>query len=168
MKSSFHSLIPFLPLFCNCQLNSTPGSSPGRLASRSSTLHSLLLLLFCSQSQSQSHIAIDGQSTSKSWCRAPSGDHDHIFITLWQLRSGSSKPIILFCTEEKFLITTLDGSHGKHSLIVKEACLLVRYLPSNGRPSLARVHFAEMCLQSRCLAMDIDVTILPVCTSSPS
>jgi hypothetical protein len=36
--------------------------------------------------QSQSHIATDGLSISKSWCRAPSGTHDQIFITLWQLR----------------------------------------------------------------------------------
>jgi hypothetical protein len=36
---------------------------------------------------SQSHIATDGQSVSKSWCRAPSGAHDHIFITVWQSRS---------------------------------------------------------------------------------
>jgi hypothetical protein len=28
---------------------------------------------------SQSHIATDGQSVSKSWCRAPSGTHDQIF-----------------------------------------------------------------------------------------
>jgi hypothetical protein len=34
-----------------------------------------------------SHIATDGQSISKSWCRVPSGAHDQIFITLWQLRS---------------------------------------------------------------------------------
>jgi hypothetical protein len=40
-----------------------------------------------SQSQSQSHIATDGQSVSKSWCRAPSGAYDQIFITVWQLRS---------------------------------------------------------------------------------
>jgi hypothetical protein len=40
-----------------------------------------------SQSQSQSHIATDGQSVSKSWCRAPSGAHGQILITLWQLRS---------------------------------------------------------------------------------
>jgi hypothetical protein len=33
-----------------------------------------------SQSQSQSHIATDCQSISKSWCRAPSGAHDHICI----------------------------------------------------------------------------------------
>jgi hypothetical protein len=37
--------------------------------------------------QSQSHISTDGQSVSKSWCRASSGAHDQIFITFWQLRS---------------------------------------------------------------------------------
>jgi hypothetical protein len=36
---------------------------------------------------SQGHITTDGQSVSKSWCRAPSGPHDQIFITVWQLRS---------------------------------------------------------------------------------
>jgi hypothetical protein len=35
----------------------------------------------------QSHIATDSQSVSKSWCRAPSGAYDQIFITVWQLRS---------------------------------------------------------------------------------
>jgi hypothetical protein len=38
-------------------------------------------------SQNQSHIVTDGQSVSKSWCRAPSGAHDQIVITVWQLRS---------------------------------------------------------------------------------
>jgi hypothetical protein len=37
--------------------------------------------------QSQSHIATDGQSVSKSWCRAPSGAHDQIFNPVWQLWS---------------------------------------------------------------------------------
>jgi hypothetical protein len=45
------------------------------------------LLYSFHQSQSQSHIATDGQSVSKSWCQAPSGAHDQIFITRWQLRS---------------------------------------------------------------------------------
>jgi hypothetical protein len=36
---------------------------------------------------SQSHIATDGQSISKSWCRASFGAHDQIFITVWQLWS---------------------------------------------------------------------------------
>jgi hypothetical protein len=35
----------------------------------------------------QSHIATDGQSASKSWSQDPSGAHDQIFITVWQLRS---------------------------------------------------------------------------------
>jgi hypothetical protein len=37
--------------------------------------------------KSQSYIETDGQSISKSWCRAPSGANDQIFITLWQLWS---------------------------------------------------------------------------------
>jgi hypothetical protein len=45
---------------------------------------SLLSLSLC---QSQSHIATDGQSISKSWYRAPSGAHDQIFISAWKLRS---------------------------------------------------------------------------------
>jgi hypothetical protein len=41
----------------------------------------------CYVYQIQSYIATDGQSISKSWCRASTGAHDQIFITLWQLRS---------------------------------------------------------------------------------
>jgi hypothetical protein len=33
---------------------------------------------------SQSYIATDGLSISKSWCRAPSGAYDQIFIIVWQ------------------------------------------------------------------------------------
>jgi hypothetical protein len=47
----------------------------------------ILMILWEPSSQSQNHIATDGQSISKSWCRAPSGAHDPIFINLWQLRS---------------------------------------------------------------------------------
>jgi hypothetical protein len=39
------------------------------------------------ESQNQSHIATDCQTVSKSWCRAPSGVHDQIFITVSRLRS---------------------------------------------------------------------------------
>jgi hypothetical protein len=39
------------------------------------------------ETQSQSHIVTDGRSICKSWCRAPSGAHDQIFITPRQLRS---------------------------------------------------------------------------------
>jgi hypothetical protein len=47
----------------------------------------VVCLSISSHSHSQSHIATDGQFVSKSWCRAPSGAHDQIFITVWQLRS---------------------------------------------------------------------------------
>jgi hypothetical protein len=38
-------------------------------------------------SQNQSYIATDCRSISKSWCRAPYGVHDQIFIIVRQLRS---------------------------------------------------------------------------------
>jgi hypothetical protein len=41
------------------------------------SLHSLRKLKLLSQRQS--YIATDGESVSKSWCRAPSGTHDQIF-----------------------------------------------------------------------------------------
>jgi hypothetical protein len=43
--------------------------------------------LITSQSQSQSHISTDSQSVCLSWCRAPSGAHDQIFIFHWKLQS---------------------------------------------------------------------------------
>jgi hypothetical protein len=46
--------------------------------------------LVSNASQSESHIATEGQSINKPWCRAPSGAHDQICITLWQLRYYSS------------------------------------------------------------------------------
>jgi hypothetical protein len=36
---------------------------------------------------SQSHITTDGQSVNPSWCRAPSGAHDQIFILVGKLLS---------------------------------------------------------------------------------
>jgi hypothetical protein len=48
MKSSLHYIITFLPLFCNCQLNSIPllpSSYPGRLPSRNSTELFLIITL---------------------------------------------------------------------------------------------------------------------------
>jgi hypothetical protein len=46
-----------------------------------------LLPRSASVSQSQSHVATDDQSVSKSWYRAPFGAHDQIFISVWQVRS---------------------------------------------------------------------------------
>jgi hypothetical protein len=38
-----------------------------------------------SVSQSQSHIPTDGQSVYLSWCRAPAGAHDQMFLLVWEL-----------------------------------------------------------------------------------
>jgi hypothetical protein len=46
-------------------------------------------------SQSQSHITTDGQSVCLSWCRAPSGAHDQIFVhclTVTVLSMGGRPP----------------------------------------------------------------------------
>jgi hypothetical protein len=89
MKSSLHRLIPFLPLFCSCQFRKLDSveflcsqahiPADWRLQTQLNSSQS--------QSQSQSYIATDGRSLSKSWCRAPSGAHDQVFIIVWQLRS---------------------------------------------------------------------------------
>jgi hypothetical protein len=62
-------------------------SSIDATVARYVTLHNSTFNSQLHPSQSQSHIATDGQSVSKSWCRAPPGAHDQMFITLWQLRS---------------------------------------------------------------------------------
>jgi hypothetical protein len=40
---------------------------------------------------SQTHIPTDSKSISKSWCPTPSGAHDQIFVTLWQLRLSDER-----------------------------------------------------------------------------
>jgi hypothetical protein len=40
-----------------------------------------------SESQIQGHISTDGLSVCLSWCRAPSGAHDHILVTVSQFLS---------------------------------------------------------------------------------
>jgi hypothetical protein len=80
MKYSWYGLIPFLSFLLNHLRLPSPELDPNL------DYYSIVLLpclyYSSSQSQSQSHIATDGQSISKSWRRAP-----QIFITLWQLRS---------------------------------------------------------------------------------
>jgi hypothetical protein len=61
-------------------------TAPSEQASNCQTLNSTRLHS-TNSTQSQSHIATDGQSVSKSWCRGPPGAHDQIFVTVWQLRS---------------------------------------------------------------------------------
>jgi hypothetical protein len=51
--------------------------------------HGLTVQLKKIYTQNQSDITTDSQSVSQSWCRAPSGAHDQICATVWQLRSCS-------------------------------------------------------------------------------
>jgi hypothetical protein len=71
IKFSFHCLFPLLPLFCSCQFR-TPDSiqflcSQAHIPAGWSLETRLSTLDYCSVA-SQSHIATDGQSISKSWC----------------------------------------------------------------------------------------------------
>jgi hypothetical protein len=57
-------------------------------------------------------------------------------------------------------ITPWQGPHVKHSLYVKEACVLVLYLAVD--VLLMHVCVARMCLPSRCLAVGIHTTIFSI------
>jgi hypothetical protein len=69
MKSSFHRLIHFLPLFCNCQLSSIPllpSSYPGRLAFRNSTQFHYVPASFAANLYN--HFARTTQKTQPLYC----------------------------------------------------------------------------------------------------
>jgi hypothetical protein len=98
-RSLQHSLSLFQPAVFNSRSLATASNSGDSSASRNQVLlwqppvqnscqfPPANCQLSTPESESESHIATDGQSISKSWCRAPSGARDQIFITLWQLRS---------------------------------------------------------------------------------
>jgi hypothetical protein len=70
--------------------------------------------------KSQSHMATDGQSVSKSWCLALSGAHDQIFITVWELRFLTRGRVcllymLLALSRAVFLGSELLGTHD-HNL----------------------------------------------------
>jgi hypothetical protein len=81
-----------------------------------------------SLSQSQDHIATDGQSISKSLCRAPSEAHDQMFVTLWQLRSCfSGAPSLMrerICLLYILLALTSVVFLGSESLLTHDHILL--------------------------------------------
>jgi hypothetical protein len=68
------------------------------------------------------------QSVSKSWCRAPSGPHDQIFIVLWQLRSCvcgvSSLTRGRFCLLYMLLALVSAVFLGSESLGIRDHTLL--------------------------------------------
>jgi hypothetical protein len=121
MKSSCHSLIPLLPLFCNCQLQ--------RLDS---------IQFLCSRAHIPAGWRLEIRLFTSDYCS------------------------ILLCAAERFFITTLHGHTENTASIVKEALLPIRCLTKDVI-LLRALATAAMCLPSRCLAMDLYVTIWSYC-----
>jgi hypothetical protein len=121
-------------------------------------------------SQSQSHIATDGQSVNQSWCRVHIwGSWPDIYccltitvLLLWNAlsdeRTGLSfVRVILSPLYSCPLITPRHGPHGKHRFLLSRLCLLVRYLAMN--VLFLSAYASGMCLPCCCLAMGIWITI---------
>jgi hypothetical protein len=71
--------------------------------------------------QSQSHFTTDDQSVSTSWCRAPSGAHDQILITVWHL---------LFC---RCRAPPLTRGRSQSHITTDDQCVLVSNINFNYR-----------------------------------
>jgi hypothetical protein len=157
MKSSWQRLIPFLPLFCNCQFqNSTQFLT---------TTNSMLLL------RSRSHIATDRQSVSLGV----------IFITVWQLRSSFCGAPSLrrgrACLFYMLLVLVSAIFLGSDSVGTRDHILLSqiwdfpfrrflrlagsrwRYstlpLPASELFFITTLHGPRTCLLLRCLSVDV-------------
>jgi hypothetical protein len=110
------------------------------------------------------------QSVSKSWCQAPSGAHDQIFITVWQLRScfcgAPSLTRRQVCLSYMLLALASAVFPGSESLRTRDHILLsqiwdfpfLRLLQLAGsqwrywtQPPQGPQHRKHIC----CLAMDI-------------
>jgi hypothetical protein len=154
MKSSLHRLSSFLPLFCSWQCRRLDSlqfliSRQAGFPKLGSWLPTTVLCSVASrQSQSHSHIATDGQSVSKSWCI----HYRLIFTVLFLWDTLSDERIVSF-------YNTSARITQEHSLYCWRG-IFTGPISSSGRPSVVLVRFAEMCLPSRCLAMDIHVTTL--------
>jgi hypothetical protein len=156
MKFSCYSLISFLPLFCNWQFR--------RLHSR---------LLFSSRSESESYVTTDSQWASLSWYKPPIWAYDQIFTRAEQSNSllpatsqhGHGRAVDCRGTQcvDFYRVFYVLYNPSARTTWKTQPLLLRRHftgpLPSNGRPSVARVRSDGMCLPCRSLVMSIHVTI---------
>jgi hypothetical protein len=137
--------------------------------------------------QSQSHIATEGQSVNKFWCRASSGAHDQIFITVWQLRSSfvglplwrEDGSVFCTCCFVGFLLYSLGSDHSREKIrcLAMDLCEphrkhllrhwfyccvrvhVFRALPRNESSLLLVAYLLRACLPRRSLAMNLYVTL---------
>jgi hypothetical protein len=141
-----------------------PCSRPYRLATVSQLSLSLSLNRN-SRPRIQSHVTTDDHSVSPSWCRAPSGAHDQILITVWQL---------LFCRCRAPALTRGRVCHLSPELLQFSSVNLLLALAKRRRLSLynlgtdlieniysnsssvvvARIRCLDTCLLSRYIAAD--------------
>jgi hypothetical protein len=81
-----------------------------------------------------SHIATDGQSVCLSWCRVPSGAHDQILITVWQLLSCpwegalSDKRTGLWFVSQSAVLGQLSVCTFLHFTCVTCYCIHIQYI----------------------------------------
>jgi hypothetical protein len=81
----------------------------------------------------------------------------HLILNHLHLPSPELDPILLLAAWDPRYIALGRTPRKTPSSIIKDACLLVRYLATD--VILLRAHVAGTCLQTRCLAMGIQVTI---------
>jgi len=70
-----------------CQVNTYLHVTVSRFTTFLCTICTWPLLLQEATRFKSSHITVDGQSNSLSWCRAPSGAHDQIYVKVTRLGS---------------------------------------------------------------------------------
>jgi hypothetical protein len=158
IESSFHSLTPFLSLICDCQfrrVDSIPAHIPTGSSLWSLTLHFrldhcflLLLLLVCESKKvlgrSERHFIVGGGGRKRIVCeKIPQASPTP--------PSGKSKSEVFSA-----LLYPLGTDHTKNVAFI---ITFTDPIPSNGCHSVACARFAGMCLPSRCVAMDIQVTL---------
>jgi hypothetical protein len=93
-------------------------------------------------------IATDGQSVSLSWCRAPSGAHDQILITVWQLRScpwegalSDERTSLSFVSQ-----STVLGQLSVSTIFTFYMChMLLNTYTIYIRPLSVRVQYSRLC-----------------------
>jgi hypothetical protein len=88
----------------------------------------------CSECQSQSSVATDGQSVSPSWCRALSGAHDQMLRTVRQLRFCQSGALsdersgLSFVIVFVSLLSVVDRWYIQLLLVKKHIYIYIQYI----------------------------------------
>jgi hypothetical protein len=134
MKSSFHGLTPFLPLFCSCQFR---------------------ILGWVQFINPQAHIPAGWRPETRLFTSPLFYSAlclQRLLYNHFSRTTQNTQPLLLRFYNH-FSRTT-----QKTASIVKQACLLIRCLVINVL-LLRALAPAGMCLPSRCLAMDLYVTI---------